>query len=501
MTQGMLAVNPIFTRGEVSARIFGSFAEHMGRVIYSGIYEPGHPAADETGCRSDVLQAVRDMGVTLMRYPGGNFVSNYRWENGVGPVGERPRQVDLAWRSIETNEFGTNEFMRWAAQAGMEPMLTVNLGTRGLTEALEYLEYVNFPGGTPLSDLRRAHGVREPYGVKLWCLGNEMDGSWQIGHKDMESYARLAAETGKAMKILDPSIELIACGSAKSDMPTFPRWDLCVLEHVYGIADYLSLHQYYGGQQQGTAAFLAQSEDFESYIATIRSAIAVIRALRRSDKAMYISVDEWGVWAEPPESVTQEVDQQPWQVAPAISEQIYTLEDALLFASMLMTMVRNADIVKIGCQSLITNISSCIMTRRGGEMWKQTTYYPFQMLARHARGTVLEVSGTHACYAVPASPQVPTLDVLAVWNRAEGEVAVFCVNRLDNAPAELSLQLQGFAPTEVAEFTTLTGSAKQTNEADHSAVIPRESDAACLRGGVLTASLPPLSFSMIRVNV
>ena len=140
----------------------------------------------------------------------------------------------------------------------------------------------------------------------------------------MESYARLAAETGKAMKILDPSIELIACGSAKSDMPTFPRWDLCVLEHVYGIADYLSLHQYYGGQQQGTAAFLAQSEDFESYIATIRSAIAVIRALRRSDKAMYISVDEWGVWAEPPESVTQEVDQQPWQVAPAISEQIYT---------------------------------------------------------------------------------------------------------------------------------------------------------------------------------
>lgn len=501
MTQGMLAVNPIFTRGEVSARIFGSFAEHMGRVIYSGIYEPGHPAADENGCRRDVLQAVCDMGVTCVRYPGGNFVSNYRWQDGVGPVAERPRQLDLAWRSVETNEFGTHEFMRWAAQAGVEPMLTVNLGTRGLTDAVEYLEYVNFPSGTRLSDLRRAHGFEQPYGVKLWCLGNEMDGNWQIGHKTMEEYGRLAAETGKAMKAIDPGIELIACGSAKSDMPTFPRWDLCVLEHVYGIADYLSLHQYYGGQHQGTAAFLAQSVDFENYIATIRSAITVTKALKRSDKAMYISVDEWGVWAEPPESVTQEVDQQPWQVAPAISEQIYTLEDALLFASMLMTMVRNADVVKIGCQSLITNISSCIITRRGGEMWKQTIYYPFRMLARHARGVVLEVSGSPACYAAPVSAQVPVVDVLAVWNRAEREVAVFCVNRLDNAPATLSLQLQGFAPTDILECVTLTGSAKQTNEADHNAIIPRESDGAALHDDVLTASLPPLSFNMICIQV
>lgn len=264
---------------------------------------------------------------------------------------------------------------------------------------------------------------------------------------------------------------------------------------------YLSLHQYYGGQQQGTAAFLAQSADFENYIAAIRSAITVTRALKRSDKAMYISVDEWGVWAEPPESVTQEVDQRPWQVAPAISEQIYTLEDALLFASMLMTMVRNADIVRIGCQSLITNISSCIMTRRGGEVWKQTIYYPFRLLARHARGTVLEVAGSPACYATPAGARVPEVDVLAVWNRAQGEVAVFCVNRLDNAPGMLELALQGFEPTKIVECVTLTGGARQTNEIDHSAVIPCESDVATLRGDVLTAPLPPLSFNMIRVRV
>lgn len=501
MTKGTLVVNASYTRGEVSRRIFGSFAEHMGRVIYSGIYEPGHPTADENGCRGDVLAAVREMGVSCMRYPGGNFVSNYHWQDGVGPVQQRPRRLDLAWRSVETNEFGTNEFMRWAARAGVEPMLTVNLGTRGLEDAVDYLEYVNFPSGTHYSDLRRAHGIEKPYGVKLWCLGNEMDGNWQIGHKTMDEYGRLAAETGKAMKALDPGIELVACGSAKSDMPTYPNWDLRVLEHVYGIADYLSLHQYYGGQQQGTAAFLAQSLDFENYIATIRSAIAVTKALKRSDKDMFISVDEWGVWAAPPESVTREVDQRPWQVAPAISEQIYTMEDALLFASMLMTMVRNTDIVKIGCQSLITNISSCIMTARGGEMWKQTIYYPFQMLARYARGAVLSIAGDGECYDTPACGRVPMVDALAVWDRQRSEIAVFCVNRLDNDSAALSLRMEGFAPTEVAEFTTLTGGAKQTNERDHGAVVPRVNDGAKLRENLLTAALPPLSFNMIRIKI
>lgn len=284
-------------------------------------------------------------------------------------------------------------------------------------------------------------------------------------------------------------------------MLSYPNWDLRVLEHVYGIADYLSLHQYYGGQQQGTAAFLAQSLDFENYIATIRSAIAVTKALKRSDKDMFISVDEWGVWAAPPESVTREVDQRPWQVAPAIIEQIYTMEDALLFASMLMTMVRNTDIVKIGCQSLITNISSCIMTARGGEMWKQTIYYPFQMLARYARGAVLSIAGDGECYDTPACGRVPMVDALAVWDRQRSEIAVFCVNRLDNDSAALSLRMEGFAPTEVAEFTTLTGGAKQTNERDHGAVVPRVNDGAKLRENLLTAALPPLSFNMIRIKI
>lgn len=500
MFKAKMTCHPLFTRGEIDRRVFGSFVEHMGRVIYSGIYEPGHPAADAAGLRSDVLHAVREMGVSCVRYPGGNFVSNYHWEDGVGPKEKRPRRRELAWRSIETNEFGTHEFMDWADKAKVQPMLTVNLGTQGIENALNYLEYVNMPAGTKYSDLRAEHGFSEPYGAKMWCLGNEMDGTWQLGHKTATEYGRLAAETGRAMKLLDPSIQLIACGSAKSDMPTYPAWDEEVIHHVYGIADYIGLHQYYGGQQLGTAAFLAQSEDFERYVDAIRSVIRVEQARQRSRIPMHISVDEWGVWAMPSEAVTQEVDAAPWQIAPSISEQIYTMEDALLFASMLMTIVRNADIVKIGCQSLIANISACIMTQRGGGMWKQTIYYPFRALANHARGVVLNTPCDAPVYEA-GNLRAAMADTLAVWNRDESEIALFAVNRSDSEEAEITLDLQGFEGRGVIGSEVLAADdRKMTNQFDHNAVVPQEGEAA-LRGNTLTFKLPPLAFGMVRVGV
>lgn len=500
MFKAKMTCHPLFTRGEIDRRVFGSFVEHMGRVIYSGIYEPGHPAADDAGLRTDVLHAVREMGVSCVRYPGGNFVSNYHWEDGVGPKEKRPRRRELAWRSIETNEFGTHEFMDWADKAKVQPMLTVNLGTQGIENALNYLEYVNMPAGTKYSDLRAEHGFCEPYGAKMWCLGNEMDGTWQLGHKTATEYGRLAAETGRAMKLLDPSIQLIACGSAKSDMPTYPAWDEEVIHHVYGIADYIGLHQYYGGQQLGTAAFLAQSEDFERYVDAIRSVIRVEQARQRSRMPMHISVDEWGVWAMPSEAVTQEVDAAPWQIAPSISEQIYTMEDALLFASMLMTIVRNADIVKIGCQSLIANISACIMTQRGGGMWKQTIYYPFRALANHARGVVLNTPCDAPMYET-GGLRAAMADTLAVWNRDESEIALFAVNRSDSEEAEITLDLQGFDCRSVIGSEVLAAAdRKRTNQFDHNAVVPQAGEAA-LRGNTLTFKLPPLAFGMVRVGV
>lgn len=486
--------------GEIDPRLYGSFLEHMGRVIYTGIYEPDNDNSDEEGYRKDVLEKVREMNVTTVRYPGGNFVSSYHWEDGVGPKEERPRKLELAWKAIETNEFGTDEFVRWASKAGVDPIFTVNLGTRGIEDAVHYLEYCNFPKGTKYSDLRRKHGIEEPYGIKTWCLGNEMDGQWQIGHKTAEEYGRLAAETGKVMKIVDPDIELIVCGSSLSSMDTYPEWDMTVLEETYDVTDYLALHQYYAGQDKGTKNFLAQTLDMEEYIRTIRAAAQVVKQKRRSKKDMKFSVDEWGVWAVPGNSVNNEIDNRPWEVAPAISEQIYTLEDALLFAGMQMVMLRNADVIKIACQSLLTNVSACIMTEKNGGLWLQTIYYTFYYFAKYAKGVVLNTVSDGPVYSCDDFDAVPCVDNIMVWN--EDEIVLFAVNRDEEKRLEVKLQINEFVVREVMESITMTADDKKTtNQKNHNAVVPYENKNVCLNGNTCTVELEPLSFNMVRLRV
>lgn len=502
MLKAHIICNAKYITGEIDSRLYGSFLEHMGRVIYHGVYEPGHACADEKGFREDVLRAVRNMGVTAVRYPGGNFVSAYHWEDGVGPREKRPRKIDLAWKAIETNEFGTDEFIHWAKKAQVQPIFTVNLGTRGMEEALQYLEYCNFPSGTTYSDLRRSHGVENPYGVRLWCLGNEMDGSWQVGHKSAGEYGRLAAETGKSMKLLDPGIELIACGSSLSTMDTYPAWDLEVLEQAYDVIDYLALHQYYGGQEKGTAAFLAQTLDMEEYIRTIRAAVQVIKQKKRSPRNVRLSIDEWGVWAVPGNTVNREVEDNPWQIAAPISEQIYTMEDALLFAGMQMAMLRNADVVKIACQSLLTNVSACIMTDADGEMWLQTIYYPFYYFANYARGIVMQSKCQCESYDCEGFDKVPYLDQLVVWNTEREEVAIFLINRSETDSQEVKTELQGMTPVSVAESVCLSAKDKKmTNHKDHAAVKPEKYESVKLQENCVTVELIPLSFVMIRIEV
>lgn len=490
-----------FITGNIDPRMYGSFVEHMGRVIYTGIYEPDSRMADEEGFRKDVLEAARKMGVSVVRYPGGNFVSAYHWEDGVGPKEHRPRKLDLAWRSIETNEFGTDEFMHWAKKTGVEPIFTVNLGIRGMEEAIQYLEYCNFPEGTKYSDMRRSHGIDKPYGIKMWCLGNEMDGEWQIGHKTAYEYGRLAAETGKAMKLIDPDIELIVCGSSLSNMSSCPEWDMEVMEQTYDVVDYLALHQYYGGQEKGTKSFLAQTIDFEDHIKTLRSVAQVVKKKRRSRKEMKFSVDEWGVWAVPCQAVNREVEKTPWRIAPAISEQIYTLEDALLFAGMQMVMLRNADVIKIACQSLLTNISACIMTEKDGEMWLQTIYYPFFYFANYARGTVLQSTIWADSYECGEFSEVPYLDALTVWNEDAGDIAVFMINKSEEEEMNVDIKLQGFSLQTIKKSIVLTAEDKKMdNLKNHEAVVPREKEIGCIENGHCRARLDPMSFNMILIE-
>ena len=479
--------------GKVDERIYGSFVEHMGRVVYSGIYEPAHSLADEDGFRTDVLDAVRELSISSVRYPGGNFVSAYHWEDGVGPKEKRPVKLEPAWKALETNEFGTDEFIQWCRKADCAPMLAVNLGTRGIEEAIHYLEYCNISSGAKYSRMRAENGNPAPYGIKTWCLGNEMDGEWQIGHKEAEEYGRLAAEVSKTMKIIDPTIETVVCGSSLNTMSSFPEWEAAVLDKAYMFTDYISLHQYFGGQEKGSEAFLQQADSMTEYIETVKAVCDYIRAKKRTDKMMYISLDEWGVWAYAPQETVRQAESSRWQKAPAISEMVYTFQDALLFSEMLMSILKKSDIVKIACQSLLANVSAMIMTETGGGIWKQTTYYPFMYMSRFGRGTVLDARSD--------DPE-KELDHVAVYNAERCEIVFFAVNRNVNAELELEIQLFGFEAEKLIEHVVFTAPDPfSCNGPGHETVKPETCDNSRLEKDRVRSNLCAFSWNMIRVKI
>ncbi|MCR5000070.1 MAG: alpha-N-arabinofuranosidase [Lachnospiraceae bacterium] len=496
-----IVINRDFQIGKIDERLYGSFVEHMGRVVYTGIYEKDHPTADENGFRRDVADLAKRMGVRVVRYPGGNFVSNYNWMDGIGPRENRPTKRDLAWKSIETNEVGIDEFMKWATTYDFEPIMAVNMGTKGIEEAVALLEYCNSDVGSYYSNLREKYGHREPYRIKTWCLGNEMDGEWQLGHKTAHEYGRLAHEIGKAMKLVDPSIELVVCGSSMSRNATFGDWEREVLKNTYDEADYISLHQYYDGQDEGTPSFLARSLDMERYIDLVCGIADLEKKKRGSNKTLNICMDEWGVWSTPDYEVQKWVDEHPWQIAPPLGEQIYSMEDSLLFASMLMVLLKKCNRVKIGCQSLLANISACIMTEKGGDAWLQPVYYPFEMIANHAKGMVLDARYCGKTYATDAFEEVPLVDSVVTFSETDKELAVFLVNR--SAEAEtVEVDTKDFDVNQLIESRGLYSlDIKQNNAKDHHAVEPMDFDNAQFRQGKLYVDLKPFSFQMIRLGL
>ncbi|MFN8077656.1 MAG: alpha-N-arabinofuranosidase [Kineosporiaceae bacterium] len=492
-----LHLGPAFVVAPVRRRTFGSFVEHMGRCVYTGIHEPGHPTADALGFRRDVLDLVRELGVTVVRYPGGNFVSGYKWENGVGPVEERPHRLDPAWRTIETNEVGLNEFMAWARAAGIEPMMAVNLGTRGLAEALELLEYANHPGGTHLSDLRRAHGVEQPHGIRMWCLGNEMDGPWQLGHKTADEYGRLAAETARGMRQLEPDLELVACGSSGRQMPTFGAWEATVLEHTYDLVDSISAHAYYQLDGDDQASFLASSADMDKFIAEVVATADAVGARLKSSKKIQVSFDEWNVWyvRELMAAGVREWSPEP----PRLSEEAYTVLDAVVVGSMLITLLRNSDRVTSACLAQLVNTISVIRCEPGGPAWRQATFHPFALTARHARGQVLRPQLDAPALATAVHGEVPVLDTAATWDEESGRLVVFVVNRHPAEDVELSVALAAFGGGRVESAVLLADDdrfACNTQEAPER-VVPREHPGVNVVDGVLRAVLPPASWSMV----
>lgn len=496
-------LDPAFTVGDVDPRLFGSFVEHLGRCVYDGILEPGHPSADEAGLRTDVLELVRELGVTAIRYPGGNFVSGYRWEDSVGPVDERPRRLDLAWRSTETNRFGLSEYIDFLRKVGpqAEPMLAVNLGTRGVQEAIQLQEYANHPSGTELSDRRVGHGDKDPFGIKLWCLGNEMDGPWQTGHKTAEEYGRLAAETARAMRQIDPSVQLVACGSSSRAMPTFAAWEATVLAETYYLVDYVSLHAYYEETDGDRGSFLASAVDMESFIESVVATCDHVGARLKSSKKINLSFDEWNVWYL--SRFQKEAEENPldWPEAPRLLEDNYSVTDAVVFGSLLIALLRHADRVTVACLAQLVNVIAPIMTEPGGPAWRQTTFFPFAQAARYGQGQVLDVRVDSPTYGTVKYGEADLLHATAVRDPETGAVTVFAVNRSQDSALPLEVALTGLDLDRVVEHQVVADADPEARNtlAEPERVLPHPAEGTELAGGTLKAVLEPLSWNMIRL--
>ena len=467
MKKATLTLDRSYRVGKIDRRIYGSFIEHIGRAVYGGIYDPGHPLADDQGFRKDVIALTKELMVPIVRYPGGNFVSGYNWEDGIGPKELRPKRTELAWFAIENNQVGVDEFCEWARRADTEVMMAVNLGTRGADAARNLVEYCNFPSGTYWSDLRIQNGYRNPHNVKLWNLGNEMDGPWQIGHKTAEEYGRAACETAKVMRWVDPSIELVACGSSNSGMPTCYDWEATVLDHTYDFVDYISMHQYYGNRDNDTPNFLANTVDMDHFIKNIESVCDYVKAKKRSKKTMYISFDEWNVWFHSKEN-DEKIEH--WGRAPHRLEDVYTFEDALLVGGLLITLLKNSDRVKIACLAQLVNVIAPIMTN-DEKAWAQTIYYPFMQASMYGRGTAIRTITECGTYDSRKYSDVPFIDSVAVRNDEKNELTLFVLNRgLDD---DITVNLDFHDSVKGIEHISMSGyGLKETNTASSSPVVP-----------------------------
>jgi len=496
MLHATLRVDPADVIGPITRRLFGSFVEHLGRSVYDGLYEPGHPTADADGFRSDVIELVKELGVTTIRYPGGNFVSGFRWEDSVGPREHRPARLDLAWHSTETNQVGLHEFARWLELVDAELMLAINLGTRGVQEALDLLEYANLPGGTAFSEQRAANGRPDPFAVSMWCLGNEMDGPWQLGHRSADDYGKLAVQTARAMRSFDPDLELVVCGSSGSSMPTFGEWERVVLSHAYDEVDFISCHAYYHDAGD-RASFLASSVDMDGFIETVVATADRVKAERQSAKTVNVSFDEWNIWdVERFETVDKIGGIDNWPIAPRLLEDVYTVTDAVVLGSLLISLLKHADRVTSASLAQLVNVIAPIMTEPGGAVWRQTTFFPFAATSAHARGEAVRVALDAPSYETTVFGEVPVLDAVTSFDAGTGESAVFVINRAEQ-PLELELDFGRRVESATARTLSDPDPSAANTLADPERVGLAANDSLTVEGSRGSITLPPISWTVV----
>jgi alpha-N-arabinofuranosidase len=509
--QARAFIQPSRAASDIDRRILGSFLEHLGRAIYTGIYQPGSPLADASGFRTDVARTIKEIGVPIVRYPGGNFVSGYNWLDGVGPKTSRPTVLERAWNSIETNQFGTNEFVDWCRAVGTEPLLGMNFGTASAEMAVAYVEYCNVERGTRWSDLRRSHGYAQPHAVRYWCLGNEMDGPWQIGQLQSREYGRKARDAARQMRVVDRGLQLIACGSSGTNMPTYLVWDREVLEECYDQVDGISLHAYYGNTRaltgNSTERYLAMNLDMDRQIREVAAVCDYVQALRRSNKRLWLSFDEWNVWYR---ARSGDATDGHRTAAPKLLEEVYNLEDALLVGGFVNTLLRNADRVRVACLAQLVNVIAPLVTNDTAVL-RQSIYYPYSWALRYARGRVLDLRVESDTYPISAAglqadfarnDTVPFVDVVATHDSQNRQACVLMLNRDLSGDRELVLEWRDMMPTRLLTCETLTAAdLKAFNTFDQpNRVAPQRLDppAASSR---MTFRLPPRSYTVAQIAI
>lgn len=495
----------------IPPRIFGSFVEHLGRCVYGGIFDPDSPHADPQGFREDVLHLVRNLGVTCVRYPGGNFVSGYRWEDGTGPRESRPVRRDLAWHMTEPNLVGIDDFYRWSQRAGTEIMLAVNMGTRGLQEALDELEYVNGAAGTALADKRISNGIDEPMDIAMWCIGNEMDGPWQIGHMKPQEYATAVEKTAHALKLADSGLELVACGSSSVSMPTFGEWEREVLTQAYDNLDFVSCHDYYFKKRdEPLADYLVAPERMKGFISRVSQIAEEVRIANGGTKGIALSFDEWGVWdstawneqEEAWKASRQGVHDEPWPFKPHLLEQVYTAADAVVEGELMVTLLSHCDVVKSASRAQLVNAIAPIMVDESSDTaWRQSVYYPFAYAARYAAGKAYDLSFPQATTVSAEFGEVDAVIGVITHDENSGTTSVFLVNRDVSHSHDIALDISVFGKTTVSESVTLHNEDPMaTNSVEDDTVVSPQPLASQVIDGELKLTLQPISWSCVVLN-
>ena len=458
-----------FAVGRIDNKVWSSFTEHLGRSIYEGIYDPGRPFSDGKGFRNDVKKVVKDLDLGVIRYPGGNFVSNYDWKDGIGSKQNRKKTMEFAWSSIETNQFGIDDFCQWCQEVGVEPMIAVNLGTGTIRSAAELVEYCNHKGGTYWSDLRAKNGHPEPYHVKYWCLGNEMEGSWQAGHLSAEDYAKKAREAAKMMKWVDSDIKLVVCGTSYEMLPQYLDWDITVLKELYRYVDYVSTHYYTMHGKMSDTDFLASWKELDNHINNTRHAIELSKAKQHETKTVKICLDEWNVWNFQDVKMDSMDDLNgtttfeltsagKWEEHPPVLQEKYSLIDALTVGGLGISILNNVDMVSIACLAQLINVIAPITTSEDGRLLKQTIFYPFADLAHYGRGVVLRSVGRGTTHTSRLG-EVPDVLATGVLNEEAKQLRIFALNSDLESAQDFAPSFRGFGDKTPAltKHIALTG--------------------------------------------